>query len=412
MIKRYVKGLSHNLFFVGQFCDADMEVAFRKSTCYIRDLKGNGLLTGTCRSDLYTIDIQESSSPTPICFLAKASPTQAWLWNRILSHLNFDTINLLSKNDIVNGLPKLKFVKDQLCSSCEMGKEKRSSLKSLTITRSKKRLDFLYMDLCSPMQIETINGKKYILVIVDDYSRGTEFLNKTLHAYFKEEGIEHQTSTPRSPKQNDVVEIRNHTLVEASRTMLSSFKLPLFFWAEAIATACSILPRLHEVEDLQGDDLLYYDAEMELTNMILLSIPNKIYKYVDSCKTAKEIWDRVERLMRGTIQSQVDRETRFINEFDQFVAEPGESLVSVYNYFAQLMNDLEQNNMKFPTILVNIKFLNSLQPEWLKYVTQVCLAKKLSVDSFDDLFDYLSQFEKLVNTSRAKKLEKSHDLWL
>ncbi|GKB62792.1 hypothetical protein Tco_0918978, partial [Tanacetum coccineum] len=171
----------------------------------------------------------------------------------------------------------------------------------------------------------------------------------------------------------------------------------------------STLPRLQEVEDLQGDDLLYYDAEMELTNMILLSIPNEIYNSVDSCKTAKEMWDRVERLMRGTIQNQVDRETRFTNEFDQFVAEPGESLVSVYNRFAQLMNDLERNNMKFPTVSVNTKFLNSLQPEWLKYVTQVRLAKKLTVDSFDDLFDYLSQFEKLVYASRAKKLEKSHD---
>ncbi|GJS80884.1 retrovirus-related pol polyprotein from transposon TNT 1-94 [Tanacetum coccineum] len=149
----------------------------------------------------------------------------------------------------------------------------------------------------------------------------------------------------------------------------------------------------------------YYDAEMELMNMILLSIPNEIYNSVDSCKTAKEMWDRVERLMRGTIQNQVDKETRFTNEFDQFVAEPGESLVSVYNRFAQLMNDLERNNMKFPTVSVNTKFLNSLQPEWLKYVTQVRLAKKLTVDSFDDL----SQFEKLVNTSRAKKLEKSHD---
>ncbi|GJW54832.1 hypothetical protein Tco_0098917 [Tanacetum coccineum] len=112
----------------------------------------------------------------------------------------------------------------------------------------------------------------------------------------------------------------------------------------------SALPRLQEVEDLQGDDLLYYDAEIKLTNMILLSIPNEIYNSVDSCKTAKEMWDRVERLMRGTIQNQVDRETRFTNEFDQFVAEPGESLVSVYNRFAQLMNDLERNNMKFPIV--------------------------------------------------------------
>ncbi|GJR15177.1 retrovirus-related pol polyprotein from transposon TNT 1-94 [Tanacetum coccineum] len=89
--------------------------------------------------------------------------------------------------------------------------------------------------------------------------------------------------------------------------------------------------------------------------------------------------------------------------------ERGEALVSVYNRFAQLMNDLERNNMNFPTVTINTKFLNSLQPEWLKYVTQVRLAKQLTVDSFDDLFDYLQQFEKLVNASRAKKLEKSHD---
>ncbi|GKF94998.1 retrovirus-related pol polyprotein from transposon TNT 1-94, partial [Tanacetum coccineum] len=136
-----------------------------------RDLQGNDLLTVTRGSDLYKIALQESSSPTPIYLLAKASPTQAWLWHRRLSHHNFDTINLLSKNDIVKGLPKLKFVKDQLCSSCEMGKAKRSSFKSITITRSKKWLELLHMDLCGPMRIETINGKKYILVIVDDYSR-------------------------------------------------------------------------------------------------------------------------------------------------------------------------------------------------------------------------------------------------
>ncbi|GJV34445.1 retrovirus-related pol polyprotein from transposon TNT 1-94 [Tanacetum coccineum] len=75
-------------------------------------------------------------------------------------------------------------------------------------------------------------------VIIVRTDRGTEFLNKTLHAYFKEEGIEHQTSTPRTPEQNGVVERRNRTLVEAARTMLSASKLPLSFWAEAVATAC------------------------------------------------------------------------------------------------------------------------------------------------------------------------------
>ncbi|GJU15507.1 retrovirus-related pol polyprotein from transposon TNT 1-94 [Tanacetum coccineum] len=75
----YVEGLNHNLFSVGQFFDADLEVAFRKSTCFVRDLQGNDLLTDNRGSDLYTISLQETTSLTPICFMAKASPTQAWL---------------------------------------------------------------------------------------------------------------------------------------------------------------------------------------------------------------------------------------------------------------------------------------------------------------------------------------------
>nr|GEZ42669.1 retrovirus-related Pol polyprotein from transposon TNT 1-94 [Tanacetum cinerariifolium] len=158
--------------------------------------------------------------------MAKASPTQAWLWHQRRSHLNFDYINLLSKKDIMIGLPKLKYVKDQLCSYFEVSKAKRSSFKTKVVPSSTGRLNLLHMDLCSPMRVESINGKKSILVIVDDYSRytwtlflrtkdetpevpkdflkmiqhnlqaqviklhndrGTEFLNKTLTAYFKEE---------------------------------------------------------------------------------------------------------------------------------------------------------------------------------------------------------------------------------
>nr|GFC10108.1 Gag-Pol polyprotein [Tanacetum cinerariifolium] len=84
--------------------------------------------------------------------------------------------NLLSKKDIVLGLPKLKFVKDQLCSSCELSKAKRSSFKSKVVPSSKGRINLLYMDLCGPMRVASINGKKYILVIIDDYSRYTSTL--------------------------------------------------------------------------------------------------------------------------------------------------------------------------------------------------------------------------------------------
>ncbi|GKC64263.1 retrovirus-related pol polyprotein from transposon TNT 1-94, partial [Tanacetum coccineum] len=115
------------------------------TTMPIRDLQGNDLLTGNRGSDLYTISLQETTSSTPICLMAKASPTQAWLWHRRLSHLNFDYINLLSKKDVVIGLPKLKYVKDQLCSSCEVSKAKRSSFKTKNVPSSKGRLNLLHL---------------------------------------------------------------------------------------------------------------------------------------------------------------------------------------------------------------------------------------------------------------------------
>nr|GFB83586.1 retrovirus-related Pol polyprotein from transposon TNT 1-94 [Tanacetum cinerariifolium] len=147
-IKRvyYVEGLNHNLFSVGQFCDVDLEVAFRKSTCFIRDLKGNDLLSGSRETDLYSITLQDINSPNPICLVAKATSSQAWLWHRHLSHLNFDTINLLSKNDIMVGLPKVKFVKDHLCSSCVLGKAKRKSFHIKLTPSSKRQLQLLHMD--------------------------------------------------------------------------------------------------------------------------------------------------------------------------------------------------------------------------------------------------------------------------
>ncbi|GKD55054.1 retrovirus-related pol polyprotein from transposon TNT 1-94 [Tanacetum coccineum] len=116
--------------------------------------KGNDLLISSRGTYLYSITFQDTSTPNPICLMAKASSPQAWLWHRRLSHLNFDTINLLSKYDIVNGLPKLKFIKDHLCSSCELGKLKRKSFKIKTTPSLKRRLQILHMDLCSPKRVD------------------------------------------------------------------------------------------------------------------------------------------------------------------------------------------------------------------------------------------------------------------
>nr|GEY14293.1 uncharacterized mitochondrial protein AtMg00810-like [Tanacetum cinerariifolium] len=93
----FVEGLGHNLFSVGQFCDADLEVAFRRNTCFIRDLDGVDLLKDNCSINLYTINLYDMASASPICLTARATPTKSWLWHQRLSHLNFDTINDLPK---------------------------------------------------------------------------------------------------------------------------------------------------------------------------------------------------------------------------------------------------------------------------------------------------------------------------
>nr|GEU55348.1 retrovirus-related Pol polyprotein from transposon TNT 1-94 [Tanacetum cinerariifolium] len=201
----YVEGLGHNLFSVGQFCDSDLEVAFRQHTCFICNLDGVDLLTGSRGNNLYTLSLQDMMASSSIYLLSKASKTKSWLWHRRL------------------------------------------------------------------MRVESVNEKKYILMIVDDFSRftwvkflrskdeapdffikflkmiqvrlkvpvrrirtdnGTEFVNQTLRDYYEEVGISHETSVARSSQQNGVVERRNRTLIEAARIMLIYAQAPLFLWAE------------------------------------------------------------------------------------------------------------------------------------------------------------------------------------
>ncbi|GKA71223.1 retrovirus-related pol polyprotein from transposon TNT 1-94, partial [Tanacetum coccineum] len=167
----YVEGLGHNLFSVGQFCDLDLEVAFQKHTCYVRNLDGADLIFGSRDTNLYTISLDDMLKSSPIYLLSKSSKTKSWLWHRRLSHINFDTLNQLAKQRLVRGLPKLKFEKDHLCSACSLGKSKKYSHKPKADDTNQEKLNLLHMDLCGPMRVESINRKKYILVVVDDYSR-------------------------------------------------------------------------------------------------------------------------------------------------------------------------------------------------------------------------------------------------
>ncbi|KAJ9567458.1 LOW QUALITY PROTEIN: hypothetical protein OSB04_003424 [Centaurea solstitialis] len=254
----YVEGLSHNLFSASQFCDGYNIVLFSIINCLIINSDGVEIFGGR--------RFFETS------LFSKATKGESWLWHRRFSHQNFSYISKLANGGLVKGLPKLTFDRDSLCSACQMGKMKRSSHKSKTESSCQSPLEMLHMDLCGPMRIQSISGKKYILVMVDEYSRytwleflrmkseapeliikfikriqvllqlpvrkirsdnDTEFKNATLDAYLTSVGISHNFSGAYTPQQNGVVERRNRTLVEAARKMLAYSGLPLTFWAEA-----------------------------------------------------------------------------------------------------------------------------------------------------------------------------------
>nr|GEW54662.1 hypothetical protein [Tanacetum cinerariifolium] len=240
----YVEGVGHNLFSVGQFCNLDLEVAFRKHACFVRNLKGVDLLMGSWGTNLYTLFIRDMMKSSPICLLSKASKTKSWLWHRHLSHLKFGTINQLAKQGLVKGLPKLKSVKDHLCSACSLGKSKKHSHKPKYKDINQEKLYLLHMDLCGPMRVERINRKKYILVIVDDYSRFTwvKFLRS------KDEELEfiikflkiiqvRLNATVRNIHTDSEIEFVNQTLRRYYEDV-SIFHETLV--AQAVATACYI----------------------------------------------------------------------------------------------------------------------------------------------------------------------------
>nr|GEW63373.1 retrovirus-related Pol polyprotein from transposon TNT 1-94 [Tanacetum cinerariifolium] len=195
----FVEGLGHNLFSVGQFCDSDLKVAFRRNACFVRNLKGDR------STNLYTINLHDMASASRICLMAR--------------------------------LPKFKYHKEHLCSSCEQGKSKRASHPPNPVPNSRQRLKDEELEVIKTFlkRISILLQSPVIIIRTDN---DTKFKNQVLKEYFDSVGISHQVSSVRTPQQNGVVKRRNRTLIEAARTMLIFSHASLFLWAEAIATAC------------------------------------------------------------------------------------------------------------------------------------------------------------------------------
>src|ERR1044072_7979031 len=263
-----LEGLMHNLLSISQLADNVYDVMFNQKSCKVVSQKdGSIFFNGKRKNNIYKISISDLVKQNAKCLLSVNE--EQWVWHRKLGH--------------VRGLPNLNFTSKALCEACPKGKFSKRSFKAKNVVSTSRPLELLHTDLFGPVKTASINGKKYGLVIVDDYSRwtwvkflrskdeshsvfsifctqvqneknckivkvrsdhGGEFENKDFENLFDSNGISHDFSCPRNPQQNGVVERKNRTLQEMARTMIQETDMAKHFWAEAVNTACYIQNRI------------------------------------------------------------------------------------------------------------------------------------------------------------------------
>ncbi|GJZ58642.1 ribonuclease H-like domain-containing protein [Tanacetum coccineum] len=214
----FVDELKFNLFSVSQMCDKKNSVLFTESEFLILSPsfklidESQVVLRAPRKDDVYNLDLKNIVLSGGItCLYANATLDESKLWHRRLGHVNYKNINKLVKGNLVRGLPSKVFMNDHTCVACKKGKQHKASCKAKLERTIRKPLELLHMDLFGPISVDSINKKRYRLVVTDDFSR------------FKR---------------------KNRTLIEAARTMLADSLLPIPFWAEVVNTACYVLNRV------------------------------------------------------------------------------------------------------------------------------------------------------------------------
>ncbi|GKE05779.1 hypothetical protein Tco_1397797, partial [Tanacetum coccineum] len=160
------------------------------------------------------------------------------------------------------------------------------------------------------------------------------------------------------------------------------------------------MTRPKKYSGLSATEAIQADYDIKATNIILQGLPPEVFALVSNHKVAKELWERIQLLMQGTSLTKQERECKLYDEFNKFAYKKGETLRDFYLRFSLLLNDMNIYNMKLEQFQVNTKFLNTLPPEWSKFVTDVKLVRDLQTTNVDQLHAYLGQHEFHANEVR------------
>ncbi|MCH81386.1 gag-protease polyprotein, partial [Trifolium medium] len=251
-----VNGLTANLISISQLCDLNLRVNFTKEGCVVTNDNKEVIMKGVRSKDNCYLWVPIDFKVLSTCLMSKEDDVQ--LWHQKLGHLHLRGIKKIISKEAIRGLPQLSIKEDTVCGECQIGKQVKTSHPKLQHLSSTRVLELLHMDLMGPMQVESIGGKRYALVVVDDFSRytwieflkeksktfgifrelclqvqneksttvvkirsdhGKEFENRLFHELCASEGMKHEFSSPITPQQNGIAERKNRTIQEAARVM-------------------------------------------------------------------------------------------------------------------------------------------------------------------------------------------------
>lgn len=275
----YIPSLRSNIISLGQATETGCEIRMKDDylLLYGRD---NKLLVKARRSPnrLYKVIMEVENKRC----LQMASHNESSRWHSRLGHVGLSNLKIMINKNLVIGMPSFG-VEKETCAACLRGKQIRRSFPAESLYRATKVLELIHGDLCGPITPSTAGGNRYVFVLIDDYSRymwsilmkekseafakfkifkalveqetgtkiktlrtdrGGEFTSREFKEFCDDSGIERHLTAPYSPQQNGVVERRNRTLLEMTRSILKHMDVPNYLWGEAVRHATYLINRI------------------------------------------------------------------------------------------------------------------------------------------------------------------------